>query len=304
MEFRKRILIISVVVSVILFIDGTIIIGNFLLRPVGKPQIVKNSSTTDLIDEQGVSQESPVNIALFGLDEEGVRSDVIILLNFNPEDGKLNILSIARDTRVKARGKFEKMNALIGMGKEELAIKGIEQLSGLKIDYYLTLNFTGFKKIIDTLDGVEINVPTDMDYDDPEQNLHIHLKKGDQILDGNKSEQFVRYRKGNKNGQGYTDGDIGRIRVQQEFIKSLIDQKIKLRYLSKLDDVYFILKKYMRTNIELSDINFYLKGIRKMKYENVENYTIPGEPASIDGIWYFICDKKKTRELIDTKFFK
>lgn len=300
MEFRKRVFIICIVVSVLLFIDGVLVIDNLFIIGTKKPQ----GSVHNLIDEQSVSVDSPINIIVLGLDEEGVRSDVIVLLNYNPGDGKLNILSIARDTRVRARGNITKINALVGMGGEELLIKGVEQLTGLKVDYYLTLNFIGFRKIIDTLDGVKINVPVDMDYDDPEQNLHIHLKKGEQVLDGNKAEQFVRYRKGNKNGQGYTDGDVGRIKVQQEFMKSLIDQKVKLRYFSKVDDVYFILKKYMRTNIELNDINYYLNNIRNTKYEKIQSYTIPGEPAYVDDIWYFVCNKKKTRELIDNKFFR
>lgn len=303
MEFRKRVLIISVVVSILLFIDGIAIIVN--LNDIGSAKSQGNSQIRQngLIDEQGASFDYPINILVLGLDEERVRSDVILLLNYNPGDGKLNILSIARDTRIRARGKIEKINALIGMGGEDLIIKGVEQLTGLKIDYYLTLNFIGFRKVIDTLDGVNINVPTDMDYDDPEQNLHIHLKKGEQVLDGNKAEQYVRYRKGNKNGQGYSDGDIGRIKAQQEFIKSLIDQKVKLRYILKADDIYFILKKYMKTNIEFNDINYYLKSIKSIEYKNIRGYTVPGETAYINDIWYFICNKKKTKELIDNNFF-
>ncbi|MDF2523666.1 MAG: cell envelope-related transcriptional attenuator [Clostridiales bacterium] len=251
-----------------------------------------------------VQSVKPVNLLILGVDEEGVRSDVILLANYSPNDGKVNFLSVARDTRVRIRNRFEKINALIGIGGEKLVVKAMEQLTGLKVDYYLTLNFKGFRKIIDTLDGVEFNVPFNMDYDDPDQNLHIHLRKGKQILNGINAEHLVRYRKGNRPGEGYIDGDIGRINMQQDFIKALVQQKIRLKYLTKADDIYMILKKSMKTNIEMGDINRYLKDLRKINYEEVKAYTVPGDSAYIDHLWYFICDKTKTKQLINKNFFK
>jgi len=111
---------------------------------------------------------------------------------------------------VKVNGKYMKINALIGKGGEKMVIDMVEDITGLPVDYYVTLNFKGFREIVDTLGGVEINVPFDMDYDDPYQNLHIHLKKGKQVLDGKKAEQFVRYRKATTTGKvmrmGILDG--------------------------------------------------------------------------------------------------
>jgi len=196
-----------------------------------------------------------------------------------------------------------KINALIGKGGEKMVIDMVEDITGLPVDYYVTLNFKGFREIVDTLGGVEINVPFDMDYDDPYQNLHIHLKKGKQVLDGKKAEQFVRYRKGNHNGEGYEDGDLGRIKMQQLFMREFVNQKLKLKYLLKADEIFYTLKKNMRTNIEIGDIRYFIKDIKNIKTPEINGYTLPGYSRYIGGQWFYIYDKKKTKELIEQNFY-
>ena len=184
-----------------------------------------------------------------------------------------------------------------------MVIDMVEDITGLPVDYYVTLNFKGFREIVDTLGGVEINVPFDMDYDDPYQNLHIHLKKGKQVLDGKKAEQFVRYRKGNHNGEGYEDGDLGRIKMQQLFMREFVNQKLKLKYLLKADEIFYTLKKNMRTNIEIGDIRYFIKDIKNIKTPEINGYTLPGYSRYIGGQWFYIYDKKKTKELIEQNFY-
>lgn len=295
------------ILSAALFIEGVYVLAFVYKDKADVPKINKiNETHTGRLrhEESSIAQDEPVNLLVLGLDEEGVRSDVVIIMNYNPAEGKLNILSVARDTRVFVNGRAMKINALVTKGGEGLIAEEIEELTALPVHYYITLEFKGFRKMVDVLGGVEMDVPSNMNYDDPEQNLHIHLKKGKQILDGDKAEQFVRYRKGNRSGQGYTDGDIGRIKAQQEFIKALVDQKLKLKYLSKVDDIYFILKKYMKTNIEIGDIRYYLKGFKNIKYSGVKTYTLPGDSKYINHVWYFIHDPDLTQKLISDNFFR
>lgn len=253
-------------------------------------------------EESSLQANPPVNILLLGLDEEEVRTDVILLVNYDPESARVNLLSIARDTRVYARGKYTKINSLYSAGREALVASEIKELTGLDTHYYVTMNFKGFRKIIDTLDGVMFDVPFNMNYDDPEQNLHIHLKKGMQLLSGKKAEQLVRYRKGNRLHEGYTDGDIGRIKMQQDFIKALIDQKLNLKYLTRADEIFDIVNRYFRTNIDIGDFAYYLPSIRNIRAEEIQSYTIPGESTMKGDAWYFIADRQKTRELIESNF--
>jgi len=244
----------------------------------------------------------PVNLMLLGLDRDKTRCDVILLFQYDPAASKINLLSVARDTRVVVNGSYCKINAVYSKGGERLVAKKLKQITGLPVHYYITLDFEGFRKIIDTFGGVEFYVPFRMNYDDPTQDLHIHLKKGLQILDGSKAEQLVRYRKGNVKGQGYLEGDIGRIKMQQDFLNAFLDQKLKFRYISKVDELFDILSRYMKTNITMDDISYYITDIAKIRDSEVEASVIPGDSRIIDGVWYYIYDRSKTRALIRERF--
>ena len=317
MRLKKAILVICILLFAVLFANGVSILNAAFNKGNEKNGRINNSNNGDrfgdngnnmsilrLQDESSIMNEPAVNLLVLGLDEYEERADSIVLMNYSPDAVKLNILSIARDTRVFVNGKPVKINSLMAIGGEQKMIDMVEEITGLNINYYITLNFEGFRKIVDTLGGVRVNVPFNMNYDDPTQNLHIHLKKGVQVLNGREAEQYVRFRKGNNDNQGYSDGDLGRIKAQQEFIKSFIEQKLNLKYVSKIDDIYFILRKYMRTNIKLGDIRHYITSVKKLRNEDINAYTIPGRPRFIDGQSYFIINKKEVNRLIDEKFYK
>lgn len=299
MKFNKIIFIICLSILMLLFVKGI----EFISFETNDQNVKHNYSIVkyDSPKSSGISQ-SFLNVVLLGLDEDEVRSDTIVFLNYNQENGKLNIMSIPRDTLVDTDKGYGKINSLIGSGGEIATCKKIEELTDLPVSFYITLNYIGFKQIIDTLGGVEIDIKTNMNYDDPIQNLHIHLKKGKRIIDGERAAQYVRYRKGNKPGTGYTFGDLDRIKVQQEFIISLIHQKVKLRFLQKLDDIFVILKRYMKTNIEISDLHLFAEGLQKLKYNEINAYTLPGKADYINNVWYFINNKEETEHLIETDF--
>jgi len=302
MRLRKVVLTVCILLSAVLFAGGLYVIAGSKVNSKVKQRNLNRISQEGLHDESSIFHEAPVNLLILGLDEYGERSDVILLMNYSPTPGKVNILSISRDTMVYVKSKPVKINSLIAIGGERLVADRIEKMTGLMVDYYVTIDFAGFRKVIDTLDGVEFDVPFNMNYDDPDQNLHIHLEKGRQMLDGKRAEQLVRYRKGNRKNEGYEDGDIGRIKMQQQFIESLIQQKLKLKYLSKADDIYFILKEHLSTNIEIGDVRYYLKYIKDFDYHNVRLFTIPGEAQIIDGLSYFIHDSKETKKMINEEF--
>ncbi|HOQ37369.1 MAG TPA: LCP family protein [Acetivibrio sp.] len=306
MKLRKVVFYICTVFSLILFIQGVYFLlfsgeeGNSTdFRSKYSPiQIIRKNT----YDDSYRKKNSCVNLLLMGLDEEETRADVIILLNYSHEKGIINVLSIARDTRVKVDGKAMKINALISKGGEKAVIDMVENMVGLNIDYYMTLNFKAFRKIVDTLGGVKIDVPFDMDYDDPYQNLHIHLKKGERVLNGREAEGFVRYRKGNE-GQGYENGDIGRIEMQHKFISEFIKQKFKMKYLLKADDIFYILKENMKTNVEIGDLRYFIRDLDNLKVPEIKCYTLPGDSKYIDNQWYYIYDRKETERIIEDNFF-
>lgn len=254
-----------------------------------------------------------VNILLLGVDEGGMRSDTIMLASLNGRTGRLSVLSIPRDTRVLVGNYYQKINAAIGIGAQEvkkgklkepedLTVQKVKLLTGLPIHYFMSVNFDGFKEIIDALDGVEFNVPFRMKYDDPVQGLHIDLQPGLQVLDGQKAHDFVRFRKGNPGFPGYAMGDLGRIEAQQAFIKALISQKVNAKYLFKADDIFEVVCKNVRTNYTAKDLVKHLGSIRKITSDSMNMYQLPGTSQTINGASYFICDDAETAKLVETVF--
>lgn len=264
------------------------------------------------LDEQSESM-GVVNILLLGVDEGGMRSDTIMLASINGRTGKVNILSIPRDTRVPMGRGYQKINAAVGIGAqevargrleepEELSIQKVKALTGLPIHYFMSVNFDGFKEVIDALDGVDFEIPFHMKYDDPVQNLHIDLKPGMQHLDGEAAHDFVRFRQGNPGYKGYAMGDLGRIEAQQAFVKALVEQKLKPKYLLKAGELFEVVRKYIRTNYTAKDLITHLGTISKIDSENVQMIQLPGSAQTISGISYYICNDAEMRALADTVF--
>ncbi len=263
------------------------------------------------LDEK--SEVGIINILLLGVDEGGMRSDTIMLASLNGRTGDLSVLSIPRDTRVLIGRSYQKINAAIGIGAqevrkgnlkepEELSVQKIKELVGLPIHYFMSVNFDGFMEIIDALGGVEFNVPFRMKYDDPVQNLHIDLQPGLQVLNGKQSHDFVRFRKGNAGYPGYAMGDLGRVEAQQAFIKAYISQKVNAKNLLKADEIFDVVQRNVRTNYTAKDLISHLGAIRKVSSGTMSMHQLPGVPQTINGASYFICDDAKTQELIDTVF--
>ena len=174
--------------------------------------------------------DGTTNILVVGVDNDGTRSDTIMLLSVTPKDNTINILSIPRDTRVSLKkGYHTKINSCIGKDNgEQLLIDNVKELTGLPVHSFCKVSFEGVRNIIDILGGVEYDVPMDMDYEDPVQDLVIHLKAGPQTLDGAQAEGLLRFR------SGYPSADLGRISTQQDFIKEAAKQKLNAKYIFKI----------------------------------------------------------------------
>ncbi len=252
-----------------------------------------------------VEGDGKVNFLLMGLDDGGMRADTIMLASVDKKNKKVKILSIPRDTRVEVNGKHIKINATMGYkSREELMISKVKEITGLPVHYYAEVDFDGFKEIIDILGGVDIDVPFDMDYDDPVQNLSIHFKKGPQHLDGQAAHDYVRFRH-NNNGSApgdYALGDPGRIHAQQEFLKELVKQKLKPRYLSKASKLAKAISEHVKTNFSVAEGLKYIKMLKKMDVETVETHMLPGGSKTIGGASYYIYDETKTKQLIQEVF--
>jgi len=312
MNLRKFYLILTSVVSIFLFLTGSYIL-NFISKmdvsEVSADSEAKESVLSGILRPFVIGND-PVNFVLMVGDKWGSNTDTMMLVNFNPDTDKLNIMSIPRDTKVKVSGmEIPKVNGLYARKNgAKLLVDTLSDMFGINIRYYVYLDIQTFRDVIDLLDGVEIEVPVDMNYDDPTQNLHIHLKKGKQVLDGKKAEQYLRFRQPNEGGwtkelKKYYDGsDLKRIEAQQYFMKELIRQKANIYYFSKVNDIIKIVYENLETNVTMNEIMKLAKNISSFKSENVKFFTLPGKPVN-SGYSYFIFDEEETRKLMKENFY-
>ncbi|MDP4181675.1 MAG: LCP family protein [Bacillota bacterium] len=310
MNIRKFYLIMTTTITIFLFSSGVwllYLINTTASAAPDSTSVKKQNNLIDNIIKPFVTDKNPVNILVLGGDKVAGNTDTMMLVNFNPGTGKINILSTPRDSRVKVRGLgFTKINAAYPKGGADLAIETLSNFLGVRIKYYVYVDTTAFRKIIDKLDGVDFYVPVDLNYDDPIQNLHIHLNKGQQHLDGKKAEQFMRFRHPthrDKEVEKFYDGsDLKRIGAQQSFVRELIRQKKDIKYLSKANDIIDVVLQSVETNITLSDALKLAQNISNIDTSGMQTFMVPGDTAIINSLWYYLPDRKATEKIVEQYF--
>ncbi|MGE5629575.1 MAG: LCP family protein [Caulobacteraceae bacterium] len=237
--------------------------------------------------------EAVINTLFMGIDD--ARSDTMIVVSYNKENNNMVMLSVPRDTRVNIPGYgYDKINSAAARKEgTALAMETVGNLLGIPIHQYVKVDFKGAAKLVDILGGVKVNVPQDMDYDDPAQNLSIHLKKGIQVLNGANAVKFARYR------SGYSDQDLGRIKAQQSLIKAVIDKLTSPAVIPKALSIADAASKCIKTNMPNSDIARYAMNLGKLKTDNIKFYTVPGEPKMIGKVAYYVHDEGKLKKLME-----
>lgn len=260
-------------------------------------------------------QSGKINVLLLGVDNEGLRTDAMMVASYDFDNGIVNLLSIPRDTKVYVtnRNVYRKVNEVHAMHGEDGEILGpvgssevVTQLTGIPINYYIEFSFTAIDNFMNILGPVKYDVPDvegngrGMNYDDPAQDLHIHLKPGVQELTGNQVQQFLRYRKSNN---GTNDGsDLSRIARQQDFVKAVIDQKVNIGLLMKMPEIFGQMRKELKTNVSVGDVAKYVRYLTDLKGENIKTFQLPGEDQYIGGGWYHVLDEDAAKELISQVF--
>lgn len=244
-----------------------------------------------------------VNVMLLGVDKDGTRTDVMIMGHLNLVDKSITMIQIPRDTYVPDNGRRDKkINSAYASGVDT-TFKEVEMVTGVEVDKYVKIDTSQFRNIIDEMGGIDYDVPIDMHYDDPTQDLHIHIDKGYQTLDGAKAEQFVRFRQDN-NGNGYPEGDVGRLKAQQGFIKEAIKQLFSFKNTLKIPSLVSTFDKMVETNFTNGELLSYMSSVFEIGHENISVITLAGEGEYRYGGSYFFPDKEKNDELIDLYFYQ
>lgn len=241
--------------------------------------------------------------------ESDTMTDTMMACSYNPNTQKAVMLSIPRDTFIGKNQKnttpSDKINSKY-KGDYEKKLELINELTGLNMKYYICVDTKALREVVDTIGGVEFNVPIDMDYDDTSQNLHIHLKKGLQKLDGNKAEQVVRFRHNNDGStypSEYGEQDIGRMRTQREFLTAALKQTLKPGNILKIGNFIDIAHDNLTTNMPISVMKDYIPYAVEFSTEHLETETLPGEARMLGKYSFFLKDDDKTEELICRLFY-
>ena len=220
----------------------------------------------------------------------GGNTDTMLLASYDVTNQKATVMSIPRDTMVNVSWDIKKINSVYntyGGGDRgiQALYKEISQLVGFEPDYQVIVEWEAVGEIVDAMGGVWFDVPRNMNYDDPLQNLHIHQEKGYRLLTGEDAMEVLRYRHDNrKNGVtlGYPEGDVGRIKTQQAFLKAMVEQLLKVENVPKVRQFIQVFQDNVETNLTFQNILWFAQAafLGGLKAENVEFVTMPGNSSA------------------------
>lgn len=245
-------------------------------------------------------REGVYNILICGTDDDGYRTDTIIVAHLDEETHDVALMSVPRDTVVlTGNGGIMKINSVYaGGGADGMArlSKRLGAMLGFELDGYVLVNLEAFRETVDLVDGVEFDVPQDMYYQDPTQNLHIDLKAGKQLLDGEKAMELVRFRK------GYASQDIQRTKVQQEFLRALAKKVLSVSSLTKLKEFADVFSTYVTTDLTVGNMLYFAKALMQCDFDAMKTYTLEGEGAMINGGSYYPLYAGKLVQVVNESF--
>lgn len=280
------------------------------------------AGVADNVEEGTVAVEhgGTINVLLMCTDEDGLRTDAIMLASYNTKENTVNMLSIPRDLRMYIGNRYQKINAAHAyetngvIGGPTATCEAVTRLTGVPINYYVDFSFDAVAHVINELGPVEFTIPdlygdgVGMVYDDPVQGLHINLPPGTYELDGSQVVQLLRYRKGNPDPvtgirKGYPNGDADRIKIQQDFLKALVDQKLNISLIQKIPSIFTDVKSEIKTNLSVKDVLKYSKYLTDFTSAGIRSETVPGDSTndSSNGD-VFVPDMKKLQTLVQDMF--
>lgn len=241
-------------------------------------------------------------LLFLGLDQPlggASRADTIVLLRIQVAPlRRITALWLPRDTRVRIPGRSDhhKLNAAFAFGGWPLMRETLARNFGVRPEYHLVLRSEGLAALVDALGGIVLDVPYDMDYDDRAQGLHIHLKQGPgQRLEGEQAVGFVRFR-------STPQGDLDRIRRQQDFLQALLRQARHPKTLLRLPQILRAMRQAVETDLRPWQVLALAYCLRRAAPSDIEVQLLPGRPRFIQGVSYFLPSTANVTNLLEGEY--
>lgn len=246
------------------------------------PASADSAEDEDQSEKVNGSNDRYYTLLIVGKDVAGLNTDTMMLCRYDSVDHKLNVCSLPRDTLVNISASTKKLNNVYAAnsGKIDALLDEVKDIAGFRPDSYVLIDTDVFVKMIDALGGVDFDVPVEMFYDDPGQNLHIALNKGYQHLNGEQTMGCFRFR------HTYANGDLQRIDVQHDLIKACAGQWLQLGNWNKLLPAAKIILDNAQTNLSYGNMQWYAKEFFKMSSDDISFMTVPSSGAMIRNLSY------------------
>ena len=259
----------------------------------------ENKTVYEIVKKDEEQTEDVENILFLGMDREAGLTDVMMLINVNSTAERVTVAHIPRDTYAEyTDASYKKLNgAYNSTGGAAETAEFLESAMGIEIDHHVCIGLDTFAKIVDAIGGVEIDLPIDMRYSDPDQGLYIDLRAGRQTLDGKTAEQFVRFR------AEYADGDLGRIDAQKLFMSAFF-AKVYKDFSPVMAAKLTAVADGVETDLSVTDMLSLGASSMGFGAENILFLTLPGAHATAteSGASYYVLSKDATGEVMDTYF--
>lgn len=272
-----------------------------------------NENNNDLTTEQDgkdgtpsseKEEIEPFTMLILGVDSRGEnqsRSDTIMLATVNPQKEEVLLFSIPRDTYALIPGYgYDKFNHSMFYGGPKLVKETVEAFFDIPVDYYVTVDFEGFRRAIDELGGIEIDVKKRMVYYDPTDGTSIDLHPGLQVLDGKNALDYARYR---KSSIGPADSDFDRIERQHEVISALIDKGTEISSIFKVFSLMDIVGDHVKTNLSEQDIRGLYSVFRDFSSERLRKESLNGTNQRMEShgleLWFYVIDEAEKNRIHD-----
>jgi len=302
--FIASIILFTILMSVtalgyILFVDKDIVLGTVKgVELNGNSNGINSVSTTfnyDTAFGKVAKNSKRINVLIVGLESQ--RTDTIMVASYDTESKVADLISVPRDTyypRDNERSDSKKINAAYASEGIEGLTEIVQNILGIPIDKHVIFDYDGVVSCIDIMGGVEVDVPFHMQYSDPYDDppLIIDIPEGLQLLDGNQSLKFLRFRK------GYANQDLGRIEAQQQFIKSATKKVLSAKLPAVIKEAY----SSVQTNFSLNELLSLAGTVVGFSTDNINLQVMPGEETPLEGLSFYIPNEDEIKKMVYTMY--